>query len=622
MEKDPEDRYRSAGEFGEDLRRFLAGESTIVRVKGPVGRGWQRLRTTKSATLLVSAIALGLGWTAIDRLVLAPWVGGDAARLVWQAGALGMVALPLLALLAAAGSRLAPSRRLGVALGLMFGMGFAGADAWRLADRGTQIEMDAERGALDRSLTRGTRRDVADIEAFIARWEDRFELQDVMRVVRGYIKRDRVTRAREWVDELAAKDGHGLLSQTLVSIIADLTGEADRVPPGNVAGEHWHLLVLVGDVYGDIGRHSEAIAHYELAARDPDAPRELSLTIAGVLIDLCDYDGAATRLIEPRLDRPDDFVVQAVALELALGQGDVTLARELQARLGDIARENRDISWGLLEQKQMEYQLLLAEGRGDEALTLVETLADARSDDRDTLDWCARTMHGLQRFEDAEGIYQKLLELDPDSVAALVGMASTHDKPAYLAARQGQLSWADYLVGLEGDLTLLRRAVALDSSYVESHYNIAQLDRRRHRIAANVPFSQFSGEPLDRCIQDLEATIEAGGIRTEVLNDLAYFLGRRAEITGNEEDLQSAQRHIRSAIRHAQWDEASQCVEPQSSLETRAGLLDTLAVIQLAAGDCVGAGASIAEALEIVPPDSLRRPGFESTGQRVLDACR
>ena len=264
----------------------------------------------------------------------------------------------------------------------------------------------------------------------------------------------------------------------------------------------------------------------------------------------------------------------------------------------------------------------MKEQRVDEGLALVEMLADARADDTDTLDWCARIMVNFLRFEDAERIYRELLELEPESVEALVGVSSTHDKQAYAAARQGELPWADYLAGLEGDLALLRRAVVLDGSYVESHYNIAQLDRRRHRIADNVPFSEFSGEPLDRCIQDLEATIEAGGMRAEVLNDLAYFLGRRAELTGNDEDLEAAQRHIRSAIRHAQRDEASDCDESDNALEARAGLLDTLAVIQLAAGDCPGAGASIAEALEIVPRTSRRLPGFQQTAQKVLERCK
>jgi WD40 repeat protein len=66
LEKAPADRYATAGELAADLRRFLAGESTLVRPAGIARRGWKAIRKYPAVAALillagVLAFALGTG---------------------------------------------------------------------------------------------------------------------------------------------------------------------------------------------------------------------------------------------------------------------------------------------------------------------------------------------------------------------------------------------------------------------------------------------------------------------------------------------------------------------------------------------------------------------------------
>jgi len=56
MEKDSARRYRSAGEFARDLRRFAEGGSIRARRIGPLGRSWRRVKRNRIRTTLVAAV--------------------------------------------------------------------------------------------------------------------------------------------------------------------------------------------------------------------------------------------------------------------------------------------------------------------------------------------------------------------------------------------------------------------------------------------------------------------------------------------------------------------------------------------------------------------------------------
>src|SRR5207247_2250776 len=70
MAKAPEDRYATAGELAEDLRRFLAGEPIKARRATLWQRGWRWL--ARNPSLVVSAVVV-LALTAVGSL-LAAWL--------------------------------------------------------------------------------------------------------------------------------------------------------------------------------------------------------------------------------------------------------------------------------------------------------------------------------------------------------------------------------------------------------------------------------------------------------------------------------------------------------------------------------------------------------------------
>ncbi|MEK7867542.1 MAG: SUMF1/EgtB/PvdO family nonheme iron enzyme [Planctomycetota bacterium] len=58
LQKDPKDRYQSAGEMAEDLRRWLDGESISARPIGAMGRLWRRARRNKAFAIPVATLSL------------------------------------------------------------------------------------------------------------------------------------------------------------------------------------------------------------------------------------------------------------------------------------------------------------------------------------------------------------------------------------------------------------------------------------------------------------------------------------------------------------------------------------------------------------------------------------
>lgn len=629
LEKDPDDRYESAAALAEDLRRFLAGDSTIVKVKGPVGRGWQALRTTRAATLLAVAVAIAAVWSAVDRLVLDPWMGADLGRAPWRGAVLGAFAIPLAACLAAAGSRATKARRLGAALGVVVALGFAGGEASRLMDRVTTIHMDADRHALDALLARRTRRDVEDIEAFVSRWQERFVLQDVMRVVRSYVSRGRVQRASEWTDELAVMPGAGLISEALLALLADLTGRPTEAAGHwaqmralDTADVNWRVWSHVGDMLRDVGLFGEALDAYTRSAGRAGAPRELSLPIAAVLIDLCRYEEAADRLREPLMDRPNDPWVLSVAVSLARRSGDFESAWARFSVMEDATDLQRDGAWGTLARKQTQCALLQSEGRDDEATLLLETLADARADDPIALEWCARTMIGRGNLEGARATYERLLKVKPDSVEALVGIVTARDATMVAELQGGRLDLAGYLEGLDKLVELLEQAITVDDSFTEAHHNLSVLDMRRRRFRSGVSVSDFEGEDLDAVIAGFGAAVERGGLNISATNNLAYFLARQASLTGDGAPLERAEQLITAALRMESPDAQSRCDDTPAARKERAGLLDTLASVQLASGRCAEALASLQQALELHPDYEQALAEFEPTIRAIDERCR
>ncbi len=71
LQKDPKDRYQSAGELAEDLKRWLAGDPISARPIGFAGRLWRKAKRNKPVALPVAALVLGA-------IVAVSWLGGGA----------------------------------------------------------------------------------------------------------------------------------------------------------------------------------------------------------------------------------------------------------------------------------------------------------------------------------------------------------------------------------------------------------------------------------------------------------------------------------------------------------------------------------------------------------------
>jgi len=72
LEKEPQRRYKTAGELADDIKRYLDGEEILAKPSGPMSRAWKRVRKNRVASLsLLGIFALGIGisvWQIVNRL--------------------------------------------------------------------------------------------------------------------------------------------------------------------------------------------------------------------------------------------------------------------------------------------------------------------------------------------------------------------------------------------------------------------------------------------------------------------------------------------------------------------------------------------------------------------------
>ena len=82
LQKDPKDRYQTAGELAEDLKLWLAGDPISARPIGFVGRVWRKAKRNKVVAGLVALLIVG-------SLATAGWFGGGAAVRAWNLAGFG-----------------------------------------------------------------------------------------------------------------------------------------------------------------------------------------------------------------------------------------------------------------------------------------------------------------------------------------------------------------------------------------------------------------------------------------------------------------------------------------------------------------------------------------------------
>ncbi len=83
VEKKPDNRYATAGEFAADIKRYLAHEPIIARRVGPVGRSWrwvQRNRALSTAIAVASVTLVAVSTTLILQILSETKRANDEAR--------------------------------------------------------------------------------------------------------------------------------------------------------------------------------------------------------------------------------------------------------------------------------------------------------------------------------------------------------------------------------------------------------------------------------------------------------------------------------------------------------------------------------------------------------------
>lgn len=649
LEKDPNERYKSAAEMEEDLRRYLAGESTIAKVRGPVGRGWQSLRTTKATTMSAVVVAISAVWWGVDRQVLLPAAMESEAQDVWRHVALGLATLPVMVCAAAALSRMIGSRVLGVITGVVLALVVAGDQsmrmtAWRVDQNliaaeqraaAAEAALDAEflraRAAFIQNIDLLQRRDVRDIEAYELAWLDRFTASDLFHVGRAYLMRQRVTSALVYAEQLVDRADIGVQSLGLLEAVHRALGNsaaadeyADRLESfKNDRSVTWSDWEAQGDMLAGIGRFGSALEAYTLAAGKSDAPRSLNLVIGYVLSDLCRIDEAWRRLADPLVDRPDNVGVHVLAISLASREGDFDRARQHLDTLKELALVNPDDDWSLLTVKETEYGLLLSEGDPVSARSLLDGLLELRSDDPLTVEWCARKLtevHG--DLEAGAQAYSRLLRLDPKSVMARIGIAAClvgHAKSRY---RLNEVSTEELIAAMERGIELNSEANMIDGSYHEALYNLGVLNLTERMESLGVGISDLPVEVLSEAAKFFERAAELGGRSLLASNNAAGILTQLWQKTGDDAALIRARDYIQRALELNTRDEASQCPVTEAGWFVRAMVLDTLADVLVDSGDCEAGRQASSQAMELVPAGHGRLETLMTNHQAREARCR
>ena len=263
-----------------------------------------------------------------------------------------------------------------------------------------------------------------------------------------------------------------------------------RVWPNNATARVW-----LGEAASRLGNIEEALGHYTEAYRieyGHNAPPEKSdsaLRIARIQAAMGSYEGALDFANQHLSAHPSDADAMALVVEIAaqLGQSELAtrglralaqvpgkLARSvaLQSELtatseGVLAAIHSIEQWELDLTRPANFEALDAlvklhqrEGQHTAALTLAERAASARPAHAGFQALRGQALLGVpSRSEEARTSLERALELDPENVAALVGVAR-------IEMQAGELDRAR---------SLYDRAAKADASRTEAAYEIAAL---------------------------------------------------------------------------------------------------------------------------------------------------
>ncbi len=639
LEKDPDDRYRDAGDLADDLQRFLDGEATHARPLSVVGQTARWVRRQSAAALAGACLLVPTAAFAGDLLLhkaAAEDLGLHDVRLGVIAGAALLALYPAMML----GTRLARGQTFGrwpaaaLVLALAVWCGFIVRD-----QRTTQIH-HGDRAALAASLAveqAGDRIDGDDLRTYADTWAERLDADDARLLARGWLLRAHPVLAAEWLARLPGDDP---LDAALAASVHWALGQEG---PANEAEsrlrEHASrsadasTWTAVGHTMRDMRRFEEARDAYVRAGLSEGADRDrLNLELARVCGELCETEQQLEYLEDYIKWRPDDPNAQRMKVDIAQQLGDWDAAAEGNAELERIGLTHMAI--------EQEFNTLIVQDRRVEAF---ETLAGlAAADDTDarllmSVVW--RALRESSRMEADAGKAQaagdtdaagrkygeslRWLTLAYDTVRDLLADDDTlHEAHSMLATVALRLliyqpNRADE--HLATALTAARRTVELDPTHWQGHYDVAVALARRAYHDHGTDESALDLATIEGIVTPLREAVAMHGLQVRPLNDAAHFLGLIHDRTGEGDLLLEALGYARRATRQAALPDGSSCEMERSEASWLSSAYTTLRELQERDGDLRGALASAEQALAVLPPGDPRTAYREAAVARLRD---
>ncbi len=629
LEKSPDDRYADAEAFAADLQRYLHQQPTLARPVSMVGRAVRSMRRLATSSLALTALLVAVAWFAFDLALLAPWAGpsqaGETARLGAIVAATLLVAWPLTVL----GGRLSRGRAWAAPAAVVVALGLGALGTRHVLDQRRTSLAEKASEAMVLSITED-RRDLADIEAFVANWGDHLDQDDIAAIAGAYLVRGRPLLARDWTERLARDPDAEALYQALRSATADALGDEATVQDATARLEtladdlSWEDWMRLGFVYDEAGWDNEAHSAFERAARQPDADRDqLNYVLARISFELRDLELADRRLDNYREFKTDTLQSLWLAFRIAAARGHWDEASDALAALE--AEPDTPTEMAV----RARYELLDVQGLEQEAAAWLASASREHADDDQVVAWCAHEAYGKStsparyavayrdagyddeaaRYRDkatpwldlAGELYGSLTAPERLPLLGQIGLSSVRVQQAELQPERDDELLAEAVACAE-------RAVALDPEYFEGHFNLG-LARLKQLKRQHGDIGDFPLDALQIYAGHLRDALRMNGTSIEALNNAAYTLGLIYDDTGDRATLDEALAFARQAVRLLErlWERPEGAPPPSAADRNRlSATLDTLASLHLKTSDYEAALLHATAALDVLHEDDAR----------------